>query len=276
MAKNKPADNQFTQGEKYLARIITARWTSLPTVGPNEAGLAIQIKLSVLCTAPTNGDPTFCGLEVVVFLPITIGLRRNGAYDNSRQRTIRISDIGRNFLNDFGISDPQYPKHETILSHNGAGIICEFGPTDPVNGYQSILKWALITDDRMQGLITTAIKAGARPPRIIGLKFPKVLVVTRYGETVLRSKLHWHALKLLAQNNSYNGDELVRDAWTNANKEPPDNTEHYTTYQLISTLNAHLTEHIKKLRLKIENDRCGNYTLIDLTKKSRPGSHRHQ
>ena len=34
MAKNKPADNQFALHEKYLARLIVARWASLPTVGP--------------------------------------------------------------------------------------------------------------------------------------------------------------------------------------------------------------------------------------------------
>lgn len=259
MAKTKPADNKFIPQEKYLARIIAARWTSLPTVGPDEAGLAIQVKLSVLCTAPKDREPTFCGLEAVIFIPITV--------DPSSPRAIRISDIGASFLNDFGISDLQYPNRDSLLRHNGVGIICEFGPTDPVNGYQSILKWAPTTDDRMQGLISTAIKTGAKPPRIIGLKFPKVLVVTRYGETKLRSKLHWHALKLLAQNNSYNGDELVKHAWTNANKTPPDNTEHYTTYQLIRMVNAHVKDHIKKLRLKIENDRNGNYTLIDLTKK---------
>ena len=45
MAKNNPADNQFAPQEKYLARIIAARWTSLPTVGPNEPGLMIQVKL---------------------------------------------------------------------------------------------------------------------------------------------------------------------------------------------------------------------------------------
>src|SRR5271157_4180869 len=55
MAKNKPADNQFTLQTKYLVRIIAARWNSMPTVGLNEPALTIQVKLSILCTAPSGG-----------------------------------------------------------------------------------------------------------------------------------------------------------------------------------------------------------------------------
>ena len=262
MAKNKPADNQFTVGEKYLARIITARWTSLPTVGPNEAGLAIQIKLSVLCTAPTNGDSTFWGLEAVIFIPVAID-----PSPTSRRPTIRISDIGANFLNDFGIAVPQYPNRTSLLQHNGAGIICEFGSTDPVHGYQSILQWELVTDTKMQSLITMAMKAGAKPPMISGLKFfPDKLVVTRYGAPVeIKSILQWNALQILASNNSYKGIDLVKHAWAKSNKTPPGAVEIMdTVYKLISMLNNQLDEHIKDLQLKIVNHRNGYYSLKDL------------
>ena len=132
MAKNKPADNQFIVGEKYLARVITARWASLPTVGPTEYGLTIQLKFSVLCTIPPVGNSTFCGCEAVIYIIVRM--------DASNPREININPTPRRFLNDLDISWCSYPNNGSLLSHNEIAIICEFGQCDPVNGYQSILK----------------------------------------------------------------------------------------------------------------------------------------
>ena len=116
MAKNKPADNQFTVGEKYLARIIAARWNSLPTVGRSEPTLTIQVKLSILCTVPPVGEPILCGLEAVIFIPVTIKQSPRLLDDTSvDQATPRISDVAHGFLNDLGISWPQYPVSRTLV-----------------------------------------------------------------------------------------------------------------------------------------------------------------
>lgn len=243
--------------EKYLARIIAARWTSLPTVGVNEAGFAIQIKLSILCTAPTNGTPTFCGVEAVIYFPPTIL--------PSNPRKLKFSSIARDFLNNFKISEPLYPNHNPKLEHNGAGIICEFGPTDPINGYQSIMLWEPIANNEFAGLITTAIKTRSGPQILIsGLQFPMEHVVTRNGKEVnILSLREWHALKLLAENHHYNGEDLVKHAWTNSGKVHPGEAKE-TMYHLIPKLRAY----IKKLQLGIVNDRNGNYSLRDRKSKT--------
>ena len=265
MAKNKPADNQLTVGEKYLARIIAARWSSLPTVGKNEAGLAIQIKLSVLCTAPLNQYSSLLWIGgCVYFIPPTIV--------PSNPQKIKVQFYSSRFFSMIlGLLSHLYPNHNSKLEHNGAGIICEFGPTDPINGYQSILLWEPVTNDEFAGLIATAIKTGSKPQiHINGLDFPMDHVVTRNGKEVyILSLQEWHALKLLAENQRYNGEDLVKHAWTKAGKTPPEEVKS-TMYTLISKLK----DYIERLKLYIHNDRNGKYSLR--TYKSKTSRRRSQ
>ena len=258
MAKNKPADNQFIPQEKYLARIIAARWASLPTVGLNEYGLTIQLKFSVLCMVPQVGDPTFCGLAPVISVHVSIYA--------SNPTEIHISPTARRFLDDFGISWQQYPNSGLPLSHNKIAIICEFGQCDPVYGYQSILKWERTTDTITQNLIIQAIKTDRL--QIVGLEFPKECIVKREEEErKLRSIRDWHVLKLLSENNHYKGTLLIEHAWKITGKTPPPEIIP-TVYDVIRRLkNA-----IKRLDINIENDRNGNYSLAD-TRLNQTGSH---
>lgn len=266
MAKNKPADNQFTVGEKYLARIITARWCSLPTVGVNEAGLAIQVKLSILCSAPTNDIPVFCGLEAVIYVLVAV--------NPSNSKELRISSAARDFLDAFGIPQLQYPNRGPSLPHNSAGIICEFGPADPVNRYQSILVWEPVTDTISQHLVTMAIKTGTSPLVITGLEFPEELVATRFGgkPVHLHSLRDWHALKLLVErtqrsvNRYYNGQQLCEDACKLSGAKRVPESLRATTDQLIHRLKPVAIA----LKLELKSVGSGNYILKDLARNQVP------
>lgn len=256
MAKSKPADNQFTVGEKYLARILAARWNSIPTVGAGEVGLIIQIKLSILCAVNPDGVPGPCACEVVIYIVPTI---------SSSGGTLRISKIANKFLDELGVSWPQGTDRGSSLQYDTRAthaIICEFGPGDSVNGFQSIVKWERITDASSQQLIAQALQTGTTS-RIIGLKFPQKLIVTRHTITEvpvkLRSIRDWNVLRLLAENSSYRGIDLVQDVWTATQKEIPEEIED-TVYGVISRLK----KKIACLSLDIENDRNGNYSLEDI------------
>ena len=141
-------------------------------------------------------------------------------------------------------------------------IICEFGPGDSVNGYQSIVKWERITDSDSQQLIAQALQTGTAS-RISGLKFPNKMIVTRHTITevpvTLRSIRDWKVLKLLAENQSYRGIDLVKDVWPATKKEVPEEIED-TVYGVI----CRLKKKIKCLGLDIENDRNGYYSLEDV------------
>ena len=54
MAKTGRAHTQFTPGAPYLASLIVARWTSLPTIVSNKFSLAIQLKLNINVTIPLD------------------------------------------------------------------------------------------------------------------------------------------------------------------------------------------------------------------------------
>jgi len=257
MAKNKPADNQFALHEKYLARLIVARWASLPTVGLMEYGLTIQLKFSVLCMVPQVGDPTFCGLEAVIYIHVRM--------DTSNPTEIYVSPTARRFLDDLGVSWQQYPNSGLSLRHNEIAIICEFGQCDPVNGYQSILRWECATDTITQYYIAQATQTHTRL-QIVGLEFPKECVVKRGKiEVTLRSIRDWYALKLLSENNSYKGAHLVEHAWTITGKTHPLRIM-ATVYDVIRRLN----KNIKDLQINIVNDRNGNYSLKDVRPNQSP------
>ena len=252
---NSQADQSFRSvaGKRSNRRAVYLGDPRLALLGRSPVGVE---KSALTAPCPVAAGSVFSGK--VQYLSITV--------DPSSPRVIRISDIGASFLNDFGITVLQYPNRTSLLSHNGLGIICEFGPTDPVNGYQSILLWEPATNAEMQELIRTAIQTGARPPMISELKFPDERVVIRYGAPVeIKSVLQWNALKILASNNSYRGIDLVKHAWANSNKTPPGADEIMdTVYKLISMLNNQLGEHIEDLQLKIVNHKNGYYSLKDL------------
>ena len=160
-----------------------------------EYGLIIQLKFSVLCMVPQVGDPTFCGLDAVIYIYVRV--------DTSNPTEIYINPIARTFLNDLGIAWQRYPNGGLPLQHNKTAIICEFGQCDPVNGYQSILKWERATDTITQYYITQATSAHTRL-QIVGLEFPKECVVKRGKiEVTLRSIRDWYVLKLLLENHAY-------------------------------------------------------------------------
>ena len=251
MAKNKQADNQFAIREKYLARLIVARWASLPTIGPVEYGLTIQIKFSVLCTNPQVGNPVFCGREAVIYIVVRM--------DAANPTQVNINRTAQTFLDDLGIAWQQYPNNGLSLRHNETTIVCEFGQCDPVNRYQSIIKWERTTDTIAQHLITSAMTTGTRS-QIVELEFPKERVVKR-GKTnvTLRSVRDWHVLKLLSVNNHYKGTDLIEHAWTITGKTSP--TEIMpTVYDVI----RRLREKIRSLQIDIVNDQNGNYSLEDI------------
>ena len=259
MAKTGLADNQFKQGEKYLAHITLVRWTSLPTIGANEAGLAIQFKLCVLCTAPTKGDPIFCGREAVVYIYVTT----NPTIPTEHC----ISDSARTFLDNLGIMWPLVPDRDLPIYPRNNTIICKFGDPDMIGGYQSIVEWELATDNVAQDLVTKSIATGTRPNPIVGLRFPRPLIVTKGRVRKELINLHdWHALKLLynraqyGPDSFYNAEELMHDAYTNADRHIPRSTK-ATTEQLI-----HRLQHsIGDLNLELKSYGAGNYALLDLT-----------
>ena len=251
MAKTKPADNRFTPGEQYLARIIVARWTSLPTIVPNEYGLAIQVKLSVICTAPPVGDPIFCGSEAVIYITVRM--------DTKTPTEVGISPTPRRFLDDLGINWSQYPSDGYPLQHNENAIFCEFGNSDPVNGYQSICKWKLAPVTITQNLIAQASQGSVT---ITGLGFPSELWVSRgkIPPVKLSSILQWHALRAFAQSNHYKGTDLVKHVWSIVGKPAPETAKINDT---VTKLISKLRQSIKCLYLDIVSDWHGNYTLVD-------------
>ena len=70
MAKTKRADNKFDPGRRFLGRLISVRWTSLPEVDPDVPGLMIQVKLAMLCSMPVKKNSRLCGLQAVVYIPV--------------------------------------------------------------------------------------------------------------------------------------------------------------------------------------------------------------
>lgn len=252
MAKSGPAHTLFISGEQYLARLIMARWTSLPTIIPDEYGLAIQLKLNVLTTVPTTGEPTLCGREACLYIHVRM--------DATTSTETRIGPTARRIFNDLGILWPQYPSHGSPLTHNERAIICEFGQADPVNGYQSLQKWYPAPDNVVQSLIAQATINCKPHCNIIGLEFPSQLVIKRdLIERKVRSLRDWYMLRLLAGNYNYNGIALLDHACEIVGKSPPDNKED-TIYGTISRLKPILAD----LGLVIINDRNMNYSLTNI------------
>ena len=84
----------------------------------------------------------------------------------------------------------------------------------------------------------------------------------------LRSIRDWHVLKLLTENHSYNGSDLIRRAWIITRKTPP-NEIMATVYDVI----RRLKKEIECLQIHIVNDRNGNYSIAD-TRLSQTRAHR--
>lgn len=185
MAKSGPAHTLFTPGVQYLASLIIAKWTSFPTIVPNEYGLAIQLKLKIIVTVPQIGDPTFCGLEAVMYIHVRM--------DTETPTDVTISPTPRRFLETFGINWRTYPNNGSPLPHNENIIFCEFGNCDPVNGYQSITKWKLAPTS--QNIIAQAIVNSKGSGVVTGLQFPRPLWVSRgdLPSVKLSSIFQWHA-----------------------------------------------------------------------------------
>ncbi|HMB07569.1 MAG TPA: hypothetical protein VKP69_28040 [Isosphaeraceae bacterium] len=130
MAKTRRAATEYKRGKWHLARILEARWASLPGVGPDAPTiLVLQIKLTVPyyweAQPGTNLDANtpleIVGSEAVVYVPCT-------------KDRAPLTDEGDCFLHELGVrreatSDP--------LEHTDAWFKCEFGPIDPIYGYHT-------------------------------------------------------------------------------------------------------------------------------------------
>ena len=137
MAKTQDADTEFTPGAWHLARITVVRWASMPGVGAKEQNiLVLQIKLAVLYRSPpTPPTPTpesqiaeFVGREAVVYLVCT--------KDRKPATT-----LGRKFLGDAGIELAPDGDTGNPRANGDVWLRIQFGPPDPIHGFQSVVDW---------------------------------------------------------------------------------------------------------------------------------------
>ena len=170
MAKTQDADTEFTPGAWHLARITVVRWASLPGVGAKEQNiLVLQIKLAVLYRSPpTPPTPTpesqiaeFVGREAVVYLLCT--------KDRKPATT-----LGRKFLSDAGIELAPDGDSGNPRAHGDVWLRIQFGPPDPIHGFQSVVDWKPADAAGVALAATTALRT-AMPPRTpaFGLAFPR-------------------------------------------------------------------------------------------------------
>ena len=226
MAKTQDADTEFTPGAWHLARITVVRWASMPGVGAKEQNiLVLQIKLAVLYRSPpTPPTPTpesqiaeFVGREAVVYLVCT--------KDRKPATT-----LGRKFLGDAGIELAPDGDTGNPRANGDVWLRIQFGPPDPIHGFQSVVDWKPADAAGVALAATTALRT-AMPPRTpaFGLAFSRPGRATRNGTPIdLRaSPLAWEVLRVLALRypDYYPVKDLAPAAWTAARRKLPDDTE---------------------------------------------------
>ena len=170
MAKTQDADTEFTPGAWHLARITVVRWASMPGVGAKEQNiLVLQIKLAVLYRSPpTPPTPTpesqiaeFVGRAAVVYLVCT--------KDRKPATT-----PGRKFLGDAGIELAPDGDTGNPRANGDVWLRIQFGPPDPLHGFQSVVDWKPADAAGVAPAATTALRT-AMPHRTpaFGLAFPR-------------------------------------------------------------------------------------------------------
>ena len=218
MAKTKTAGNTFEPGREYLARVISAQLASLPTVGAGGLGLAVQVKLSVLCRLRESEAPESVGREAVVFLPIEM----EGA-------TYRpFAEPGGKFGREIGLRLAVHGPGGR-LEHDEKAIVCRFGPEDPVHKFQSIEDWRSAAPEESSRIVSRAMKSSGRRAPAFGLAFPGPLAATRGERTMSfgRAKVGYFILRRLAMSYPafYPANDLGAAAWSDCGRDMPDGLE---------------------------------------------------
>jgi hypothetical protein len=251
MAKTKEAGNNFEPGREYLARIIAAQWSSLPTVGPSHVNLVVQVKLAVLCHLRERTVPEFVGREAVIFLPVA---KQGVTY----RATTEISD---RFSREIGLRIV-VEKSNNHLEHNDQDIVCKFGREDPIHGFQSIEWWRLATPDESSSLVSKAMKTSSRRVHTFGLTFPSPLIASRDGHTMKfgKARVSYFILKRLAQRYPvhYPSSDLAA-AWTDCDRPIPDDFK-----ISVSTAVSKLRSLIKPSGLTVCRDTGFGYLLAEI------------
>jgi hypothetical protein len=252
MAKTKEAGNTFEPGREYHSRIIAAQWSSVPTVGAGDLGLAVQVKLSVLCLLHDKETPEVVGREAVVFVPVAA---KGATYRPS-------TEIGERFAREIGLRIVVHGPGGQ-LGHGGPPIICKFGPVDPVYKFQSIEWWRLATPEESSRFLSRAMKHSGRRPPAFGLAFPGPYVATRDGHTIAfgRAKVSYFILKQLAARYPacYPTNDLGSAAWSDCDREMPSGLE-----QSIWTAVSKLRGLIRPCGLTVERDGGEGYRLAEI------------
>lgn len=249
MAKTKEAGNTFEPGRDCLARIISARWSSLPTVGPSDFNLVVQVKLSVLCYLGER-DPEFVGREAVVFLPVV------------KQRTIYrpTTEVGEQFARDISLRIV-VEESNGRLDHDDQTIVCKFAREDPIHRFQSIDWWRLATREESARFMNKAMKSSGRRPPAFGLTFPCAFVAFHKDQEIKfgKVKVSYFILKRLAQRypDYYPSRELTA-AWTDCGRAVPSEFE-----ISVSTAVSKLRDLLEPKGLTVERNTGEGYRLAE-------------
>lgn len=249
MAKTKEAGNTFEPGHEYLARIIAAQWSSLPTVEPNDFSLIVQVKLSVLCHLD---PPEFVGREAVIFLPVA---KQGATYRPATEISERFGlEIGLHIVVEKSIGR---------LEHDEQTIVCKFGRQNPIHGFQSIEWWRLATPKESSRLVSRAMKISGRRPPAFGLTFPSPFVATRDGYTDQmkfgKVRVSYFILERLAQRYpAYYPSAELAAAWSDCDRPVPLGFE-----ISVATAVSKLRDLIKPSGLTVERNTGEGYRLAE-------------
>jgi len=228
--------------------------TSQPTVDPDDSGIILEVKLSVLVREQAEGGAQICGLQAVVFITVK---KSHGQLTSEGK--------GSEFLTDFGIALPRTGRSGDLISEKPY-LRCRFGEPDSVHGFQSIASWKKVDDEYGRIWTSQALENAFSKKSIHGLRFPRDQVVTRFKIEIILTPLQWHFLRALEAKYSdpVSLKALAQKVWPACDREPP-LTPYEAIHQLVSRLNPKLEE----LKLEIKTTGSQSYRLMDLAKPKR-------
>ena len=255
MAKNKKADYKFQTDVKYLTRVISVRWTALPSISEDTPALIIQVKLGSICTHPKRSNPELCGGESVVFIPVN----RRGIPEGK----------GRQFLKDIGVAVSSVPTQEADLTpKHTAWVLCTFGKKEQLYGYQSIVHCVPATNSQALKLATKAIELNNSRKAIPGLRIDQdAKLVNRSGKPAkIKSGIRRHIFCLLVDYFPYecSAQTLLDEAWKRAGLNLRTGTS-----ELLHNHIWRLRDELKDVDLEISKHQQVAYRLIDLRVRDR-------
>jgi hypothetical protein len=247
MAKNKAADNTFQTNLDYLTKVIRVRWTALPSIGKEAWPLIIQVKLSALCTRPTEGQPRLCGEESVIFIPVNKEGRPEGD--------------GEAFLNSIGVVVPSMPMEENDLTPEHASwIVCQYGDRESLYNYQNLIKFAVVRDADALELTRRAFEARPSMRGVPGLKLKDGKKAIRSRMTAeFTSPIQWEIFKLLSDRYP---DECEAEVLLNKPWEKQGLRLDKGNSKILADHISRIRAIIATLRLDIPRAREGRYKIV--------------